>query len=131
MFDVENVKLRLKSFGYEVKADDEFALTFCVEKVRNTIKAETNQKDVPEGLGQIAVDMTCGEFLFSKKTFAPDDLTNLNLEVAVKEISLGDTKTAFAIGEGSQTSEQRLNAFIDYLMNYGRAEFSAYRRLVW
>ena len=131
MFSVDTVKKRLKSFGYEVKVDDEFALTFYVENVRNAIKAETNQKDVPEGLEQIAVDMTCGKFLFSKKTFAPDDLTNLNLEVAVKEISLGDTKTAFAIGEGSQTSEQRLNAFIDYLMNYGNTEFSAYRRLVW
>lgn len=131
MFDVENVTLRLKSFGYEVKADDEFALTFCIEKVRNYIKAETNQKIMPEGLEHIAVDMACGEFLLSKKTFAPDDIASLDMTVAVKEISLGDTKTAFAIGEGNMTSEQRLNAFIDYLMNYGKAEFSAYRRLAW
>lgn len=131
MFDVENVTQRLKSFGYEVKADDTFALTFCIDKVRNFIKAETNQKIMPEGLEHIAVDMACGEFLLSKKTFAPDDLTSLNLDVAVKEISLGDTKTSFAIGEGSQTNEQRLNTFIDYLMNYGRAEFSAYRKLSW
>lgn len=38
MFDTDTVKERLKSFGYTVKADDEFALTFCVEKVRSTIK---------------------------------------------------------------------------------------------
>ena len=42
MFDTDTVKERLKSFGYEVKADDEFALTFCVEKIRNTIKNEIN-----------------------------------------------------------------------------------------
>ena len=47
MFDTDTVKERLKSFGYEVKADDEFALTFCVEKVRSTIKNEINWNDVP------------------------------------------------------------------------------------
>ena len=57
MFDTDAVKERLKSFGYEVKADDEFALTFCVEKIRNTIKNEINWTDVPEGLEHIAVDM--------------------------------------------------------------------------
>ena len=55
MFDTDTVKERLKSFGYEVKADDEFALTFCVEKVRSTIKNEINWNDVPEGLEHIAV----------------------------------------------------------------------------
>lgn len=48
MFDTNTVKERLKSFGYEVKVEDEFALTFCVEKVRSTIKNEINWNDVPE-----------------------------------------------------------------------------------
>lgn len=131
MFDVETVKKRLESFGYKVKADDEFALTFCVEKVRSTIKNETNQPDVPEGLEHIAVDMAAGEFLFSKKTFAPSDLENFDLDYAVKQIQTGDTNTVFSVGEGSQTPEQRLNNFINYLLNYGKAEFSAFRRLRW
>lgn len=131
MFDVGNVKLRLKSFGYEVKADDEFALTFCVEKVRNTIKAETNQKDVPEGLEQIAVDMAAGEFLLSKKTFAPNDLVGFDLDYAVKQIQTGDTNTVFATGEGSLTPEQRLTTFINYLLSYGKAEFNSFRRIRW
>ncbi len=131
MFDVDTVKERLKSFGYEVKADEEFALTFCVEKVRNTIKNDTNQPDVPEGLASIAVDMAVGEFLLSKKTFAPDDLTNFDLNYAVKQIQTGDTNTVFAVGDANLTPEQRLNTFINYLLSYGKAEFSAYRRLRW
>lgn len=131
MFDVDTVKERLKSFGYEVKADEEFALTFCVEKVRNTIKNDTNQPDVPEGLESIAVDMAVGEFLLSKKTFAPDDLTNFDLNYAVKQIQTGDTNTVFAVGDANLTPEQRLNTFINYLLSYGKAEFSAYRRLRW
>ena len=119
MFDTDTVKKRLKSFGYEVKADDEFALTFCVEKVRSTIKNEINWNDVPEGLEHIAVDMAVGEFLLSKKTFAPDDLTGFDLEYAVKQIQTGDTNTVFATGEGSMTPEQRLTSFINYLLSYG------------
>lgn len=132
MLDVNTVTERLKSFGYGVRADsDGFALTFCIEKVQNTIRNETNQKEVPGGLEHIAVDMACGEFLLSKKTFAPDDLTTLDLDFAVKQIQKGDTNTVFAVGEGSQTPEQRLNTFINYLLTYGKGEFARYRRLLW
>lgn len=131
MFNTDAVKDRLKSLGYEVKADDEFALTFCVEKVRNTIKNEINWQDVPEGLEHIAVDMAAGEFLLSKKTFAPNDLVGFDLDYAVKQIQTGDTNTVFATGEGSLTPEQRLTAFINYLLSYGKAEFNSFRRIRW
>ena len=98
MFDVETVKDRLASFGYEVKAGDEFALAFCIEKVRSTIKNEINWQDVPEGLEHVAVDMAAGEFLLSKKTFAPADIAGLDLNYAVKQIQTGDTYTVFASG---------------------------------
>lgn len=131
MFSVDTVKERLKSFGYEVKESDEFSLTFCVEKVRNSIKNEINWTDVPEGLEHIAVDMTVGEFLLAKKTFAPNDLVTFNLDYAVKQIQTGDTNTVFAIGNGSMTPEQRLTTFINYLLTYGKAEFNSFRRLRW
>lgn len=131
MFNTDAVKDRLKSLGYEVKADDEFALTFCVEKVRSTIKNEINWQDVPEGLEHIAVDMEAGEFLLSKKTFAPNDLVGFDLDYAVKQIQTGDTNTVFATGEGSLTPEQRLTAFINYLLSYGKAEFNSFRRIRW
>lgn len=131
MFGTEAVKERLKSFGYEVKADDEFALIFCVEKVRSTIKNEINWQDVPEELEHIAVDMAVGEFLLSKKTFAPNDLEGIDLEYAVKQIQTGDTNTVFAIGEGSLTPEQRLTACINYLLSYGKNEFNSFRRIRW
>lgn len=131
MFGIEAVKERLKSFGYKVRADDEFALTFCIEKVQNTIRNEINWKNMPEALENIAVDMAVGEFLLSKKTFVPDDLANLNLEYAVKQIQTGDTNTVFAIGEGSLTPEQRLTTFINYLLSYGKSEFNSFRRIRW
>ncbi len=131
MFGVEIVKKRLLSFGYETKADDESALVFCVEKTRNTIKNETNRKDIPEGLEQVAVDMAVGEFLLSKKTFAPADLEGLDLNYAVKQIQTGDTNTVFAIGDGNMTPEQRLTSFINHLLTSRRAEFNSFRKIRW
>ena len=131
MFDTEAVKSRLESFGYEVRAEDESALTFCVEKVRSTVRNEINHNEVPDGLEHIAIDMAVGEFLLAKKTFAPDDLAGIDLDYAVKQIQMGDTNTVFAIGEACLTPEQRLTAFINYLLSYGKNEFHVFRRIRW
>lgn len=128
---IEKVKNRLVSFGYTPKQEDEFSITFCVEKVRNTIKNETNCQDIPDGLEHIAVDMAIGEFLLGKKTFAPDDLSTIDLSVAVKQIQTGDTNTVFGVGESTLTPEQRLDNFINYLLIYRKSEFNSFRRLRW
>lgn len=131
MFRVDEVKKRLQSFGYEVKENDMFSLTFCIEKVRSSIKNDVNWQDVPEGLEHIAVDMAVGEFLNAKKTFAPDELSNFDFDFAIKQIQTGDTNTVFAVGDGNSTPEQRLTAFISYLLTYGKSEFSSFRRIRW
>ena len=130
MFDLDAVRERLDNFGYVVKAEDESALNFCLEKVRNTVKNETNQPDVPEGLEHIAIDMVCGEFLNTKRIFAPDDLSSFDLDGAVKEIRTGDTTTVFS-NESSQSDEQKLISFINYLLTYGLSQFNCYRKLRW
>lgn len=130
-FDVASVTSRLTSLGYTVKETDSASLTFCVEKVRSTIKNDVNMRDVPEGLIHVAIDMACGEFLKGKLTFAPGDLSGFDLDIAVKQITDGDVSTTFAVGEGSQTPEQRLNSFIDYLLSYGKEQFPCFRRLRW
>lgn len=130
VFDVEAVKNRLASFGYEVREADMVSLTFAVDKVRSSIKNDINWQDVPDGLFHIAVDMACGEFLMQKLTFSPDDI-NLDLDSAVSQIQEGDTNIRFGLGEGSTTPEQKLTSFINYLLNYGKDEFNSFRRLRW
>jgi len=129
--DVETVTSRLESLGYEVREADGASLTYCVDKVRNTIKNETNCNNVTEGLMHVAVDMACGEFLNAKLTFAPDDIEGFDLETAVKQITTGDTTTVFAINDGSMTDEQRLYAFVNYILTNGRNEFNSYRCVKW
>jgi hypothetical protein len=126
-----DVKSRLTSFGYSILAEDDAMIGFCIEKVANTIKNDCNITDIPDGLYQIAIDMVCGEFLLSKKTFAPADIAGLDLDYAVKSIQRGDINTSFAVGSGSMTPEQRLDAFINYLLTYGICQFSSFRRFRW
>lgn len=128
---LEKVKERLQSFGYTLKDGDEVILNFSIQKVENTIKNDCNVSSIPDGLVNIAVDMAIGEFLTAKKTFSPNDIAGLDLDFAVKQIQTGDTNTVFATGEGSLTPEQRLSAFISYLLTYGRDEFSCYRKIRW
>ena len=128
---LERIKERLQSIGYAVKDSDDIAINFAMQKVENTIKNDCNISAIPDGLMNIAIDMVVGEFLMSKKTFAPDDLLNFNLDAAIKQRQEGDTNISFAVGEGSKTDEQRLDSFIDYLLNYGRDEFITYRRFRW
>lgn len=128
---LESVKRRLEAFGYELKENDEALLSFSVEKAENTVKNVCNVSKVPEGLFNIVVDMAVGEFLLAKKTFAPADIAELDLDTAVKQIQQGDTNTVFAVGEGSQTTEQRLDTLIQHLLTDGREQFSCYRRLRW
>lgn len=128
---LDMVKDRLRSFGYEIQDGDETLLDFCIQKVENTIKNDCNVPDIPGGLLNVAVDMAVGEMLTAKKTFAPDSITGLDLEAAVKQIQTGDTNVTFATGEGSLTAEQRLDNFLSYLMTYGRKQFSCFRRIRW
>lgn len=127
----KTAKERLIALGYDFKNSDKPLLSFSVQKAENTVKNECNLSEVPEGLLNVAVDMAAGEFLLSKKTFAPEDISELDLDAAVKSLQVGDTSTSFAVGEGSQTAEQRLDCLIDRLLNAGREQFSCYRRIRW
>lgn len=121
----------LVALGYELQPGDEALLNMALDKTVSTIKNDCNVADVPDGLQQVALAMAAGEFLQTKKAFAPDSLAGLDLEAAVKQIQAGDTTVVFAAGEGSLTPEQRLNALISWLLTYGRSELSCYRRFRW
>lgn len=125
------VKARIQSFGYTWNDTDDMILSFAVQKVENLICNDCNVSSVPDGLLFVAVDMAAGEFLWEKKTFSPESLTGIDLDTAVKQVQMGDMNTVFAVGEGSLTPEQRLEQFIAYLLENGREQLSAYRKLRW
>lgn len=124
----DNVISLLIAFGV-TGAETDPLIDFVIDSVAERIKNETNLTSIPDGLTKLAVEMAVGQYLSLKKSLG--QLEGFDLETAIKQIQEGDTNTVFAIGEGSTTPEQRLDALINYLINGRTREFIRYRRVVW
>ena len=124
----EQVIAMLTALGVTGAADDPL-LDIVISNVQYRVQNETNQKELPEGLVSVAVYMAVGEYLNMKKVSG--QLDGFDLDAAIKQIQEGDTNTVFAIGDGSSTPEQRLDALISYLINGRTRELYRFRRLVW
>lgn len=124
----EEVVSMLMALGVTGAADDPL-LDIVIRNVQYRVQNETNQSELPEGLVSVAVYMVVGEYLNMKKVSG--QLDGFDLDAAIKQIQEGDTNTVFAIGDGSSTPEQRLDALISYLINGRTREFYRFRRLVW
>ena len=124
----EKVVVMLTALGVAGAADDPL-LDIVLNNVQWRIKNLSNLSEIPEGLESLAVSMAVGEYLNMKKVSG--QLDGFDLEAAIKQIQEGDTNTVFAIGDGSSTPEQRLDALISYLINGRTREFYRFRRLVW
>jgi hypothetical protein len=129
------VDMKLAIIGYTTTDTDQIHLDYAVDQAAQYVCTYCNflkcPDDIPKSLQYVVADYTIGRFLQYKSTFAPNDLKNLNLDTVVKQITTGDTTTTFAIGEGSQTDEQKLNAIIGYLTTYGKHELRCHRGLKW
>ena len=127
---IELVLKRLESLGYTVQDGDGWMIGFSTQKVENHINNSCNTTFIPDALKNTAVDMICGKFLFAMKQTGKLNET-FDMEAAVKQVQTGDTNVTFAIGEGTQTPEQRLNALLSYLMTKGEGDFVCYRKIKW
>lgn len=129
---IEEILKRLISFGYTPNENDPWIITFCMQKVENHIKNSCNISEIPNELKEVEIDRICGEFLFSKKQTGQLNAENgFDLEMAIKQVQAGDTNVTFAVGEGSETLETKLNTLISYLLNYGESDFICYRQIKW
>lgn len=126
----DDVIALLDALGVSGAGDDPF-IPYLINSVTERVKNETNQSKIPKGLHWLSVELVVGEYLTFKKNAGQLDMNGLDFEAAIKQIQEGDTNTVFAIGEGSLTPEQRLEALIARLTRDRTGEFIRYRRLVW
>ena len=129
-FDKEIIIKRLSTLGYMTTDSDEWLINFAMEKVILKIQNQCNVSSIPDALIADAIDMVCGEILFVLKQSGKLN-ESFNLEAAIKQVQAGDTNVTFAIGDGTETPEQRLNSLINYLMTKGEGDFVCYRKLKW
>lgn len=126
---IELVLKRLDSFGYEAKEDDAFIIGFSVQKIENNIKNICNVTEIPEGLTNIAVDMSCGEILDTLYRTDKLDIGSIALDGAIASVSLGDATVSF---DNSTTDNSgTFTALINTLKDSGRGEFACYRKVRW
>lgn len=123
----EAVLKRLVSFGYTLKEDDSWLICFSMQKVENHIKNSCNTTDVPDGLFNVAVDMVCGEFLFTKKQTGQLEIADLDFDGAFTSIKEGDTQVNF----GGSSDEEKFDQMVNYLLHHGEGDFVCYRKIRW
>lgn len=129
---IKQILNRLLSLGYKPSEADSWMITFCIQKVENHIKNSCNISEIPNELKEIEIDRICGEFLFSKKQSGQLNAEDgFDVEMAIKQVQAGDTNVTFAVGEGSETLETKLNVLISYLLNCGESDFICYRQIKW
>ena len=124
--ELDKIKLRLKSLGYEVVEGDELALNFVMSKVEQHIKHYCNIDVVPECLEYVFIDMVAGEFLQSKKSTG--QLSALQIEPIVKKIQDGDTTVEFSATADMDTM---FNQLTDKLIHGYEQDLLRHRKLVW
>lgn len=123
----EAVLKRLVSFGYNLEEDDGWLICFAMQKVENHIKNSCNTTDVPDGLFNVAVDMVCGEFLFTKKQTGQLEIADLDFDGAFTSIKEGDTQVNF----GGSSDEEKFDQMVNYLLHHGEGDFVCYRKIRW
>lgn len=127
---LEDVIALLDALGVAGAGEDPL-LPYLLGSVCQQVRNETNLPDVPKGLRHAVVELTAGEYLAFRKNTGQLDLDGLDLDAAVKQIQEGDTNVVFAVGDGTLTPEQRLDALISRLRRDRSPELIRYRRLLW
>ncbi len=128
-FDGELVTLvieQLNSIGVSIDNSEYNSVAFAIEKVDMQIKNICNIQNLPYGLRSIAVDRVCGEVIYKKylnKTL-PE---NLDVDSAIKQLSIGDTTVTYSSSE----PDKRVMALIGFLKSSGEGELLCYRKLTW
>lgn len=125
------VTARLSALNYTVIDADIDAIKYNIAKAEASLKAQTNQVDVPEGLFYVLVDMAAGMFLLDKKaTGALGSSSDYNFAAPAKSISEGDTSVTFAIAD-TGSAEDQFDAMLDRMVHPSGELIAAYRRLAW
>lgn len=116
-----DIKLRLKSLGYETTEADDFSLKYNQDEAIEYVKHFCNIDEVPTCLKHVIVDRACGGFLKEKQS-----LGEYSVETTPSKIQIGDTTI-----ESNSQSQNTSKSIIDNLMTGHLDKLLAHRKLEW
>ena len=111
--------------GYEVQENDVFMLDFTMRKEINEFLGVCHIASVPNKAKEQLARVIFANFLYIVKSTGK---LNINFEVAVKSLSMGDTSTTFA---DSVSAEQQFDTLLAMSMKLSNEVVQCYRRLAW
>lgn len=126
--EINEIILRLKSFGYEPIEGDEIAIEYAMGKAIQYIKHFCNISEVPDCLDYVLMDIICGEFLQLKRVTG--QLTSVQIEPIAKSIQDGDTRVEYNVSY-MVDPVAIFNTFVDNLINGHNEELIRHRKLAW
>ena len=128
---IQAVSDRLTTFGFAFDDLTENEIEYAVNRAKQSIEAEINSSDIPEGLFYVWVDMAVGYLISDRKAVGKLG-DSLDLTAPAKSITEGDLSVTLAgLSDGVLTAEARLDKLITTLTKPSQSVFARYRRLVW
>lgn len=127
----EDVRARLRLAGYAPDSEDDASIEFSINRAAEYIRTSTNQREVPEGLYYVFIDMAAGMLLGDLKASGKLG-EGFDFSAAVKRITEGDVTVEYErIGDGSSTPEARFDAMVDRMTRPKREVLAAFRKIKW
>lgn len=123
----DDVVARLSALGYTVTESQSAAVTYAINRAAETIKANINRTEIPDGLYYTHVDMAAGLFLKDKKA-AGQLGESFDFSAPATKITEGEVAVEFA---ESSTPEARFDRMVTSLTNPPQSIYAAFRRLKW
>ena len=113
-----DIKLRLKSLGYNVTEADDFSLEYNQDEAIEYVKHFCNIDEIPDCLKCVIIDRACGNFLKEKQ--------------AIGEYSVESTPTKMQIGDTTiESSSESSKSIINTLINGHLEKLLAHRCIEW
>lgn len=122
---------RLYYLGLTLTKDDEWELSFSIEKVVTSILNYCDIEEVPKGLYYVATERIVGDFLNIQKVKGNlDEVFNTVIEQAQKEVEVGDTRLVY-YNRPDLTPGEQLTNLISAMSTYGEGDLLSFRTLQW
>lgn len=124
--DIDQIKTRLKQFGYEVSSFDLQIISHISKSVEKDVKGFCHVTIIPDELTEKVIDKICGEFLQLKRQTGT--LECFDTEQLVETVKMGDTSVTIKGKSGADLVDALIKQLVSQL---DERTMRCYRKVRW